>query len=430
MNAPHILILEDDPGTAEALQLVLDAEGYRSSWARNGAEGLELARLQPASLILSDLMMPVMDGLEFMRLYRGGDVPVVAMSAMPMLLQQALDQGAHGVLSKPFRMDELLELISELTLRTTLGKPIEAPSGIHFPIAVLDAADRRRIAALEQLRMLDWTDPTSFAVSRAMLEQVASLFEADACRVHLTYGNEIICHEAGGPAGPRFRHRRSARKSSLCHYVVESIAPLWVPDLRSSSLFSGAPVSSEDGFRSYAGVPIFSPGEVAIGTLNLVWKQPRFLSHGDAELLRQFARIIMRGSAELLPAEFERVLALLMDRAVGQARPLSVFNLDGSSPGSARMEVLGVERLVQQATGSSCAIFTALPVGAAWGADAHELQDALSEAFNEKGLPLSVRIYDATRFFGAVERLVQMLLLHPPVDSSSSQVEVAQSKVD
>lgn len=422
MNAPHILILEDDPGTAEALQLVLDAEGYRSSWARNGAEGLELARLQPASLILSDLMMPVMDGLEFMRLYRGGNVPVVAMSAMPMLLQQALDLGAHGVLYKPFRMDDLLELISELTLRTTLGKPIEAPAGINAPIAVLDAADRRRIAALEQLRMLDWKDPASFSVSLSMLEQVASLFEADACRVHLIHGNEIICHEAAGPQGSRFRHRRSARKSSLCHYVVESIAPLWVPDLRSSSLFSGAPVSSEDGFRSYAGVPIFSPGEVAIGTLNLVWKQPHFLSHGDADLLRHFARIIMKGTAELLPTDFERVLALLMDRAVGQARPLSVFNLDGSDP--------GVHRFLEQATGSCCAIFVAPPVGAAWGADAQQLQNAFSEAFSEKGLPLSVRIYDATRFFGAVERLFQMLLINPSVDVDSSQVEVSQRKVD
>ena len=118
-NAPLILIAEDNEGTVEMLTAYLDAAGYRTEVARNGLEALEKARQYRPALILMDLQMPVMDGLEATRQLRNDDdpalaaTPVIALTAlaMPGDRERSLEAGATEYMSKPFSMREMAERI-------------------------------------------------------------------------------------------------------------------------------------------------------------------------------------------------------------------------------------------------------------------------------------------------------------------------------
>ena len=101
-----VLIVEDDAGTRESLRRMLDGEGWRSTGAENGREALEAIEVSPPALILLDLMMPEMDGFEFLDNLRsrpGGEaIPVVVLTAMDLTDEDRsrLNGGVERILSK------------------------------------------------------------------------------------------------------------------------------------------------------------------------------------------------------------------------------------------------------------------------------------------------------------------------------------------
>lgn len=117
--ASIILVVEDDPSIRDLLVTVLRAEGYEVVEARNGQAALDLIAQhqladQTLGAILLDLMLPDMDGLQVQRQVReqGLSVPIITMSASPTLLGEAMRQGSHIGVGKPFDLDELLALVT------------------------------------------------------------------------------------------------------------------------------------------------------------------------------------------------------------------------------------------------------------------------------------------------------------------------------
>ena len=114
-----VLIVDDDPGVLEVLELALDAEGYQVVLARNGREGLERATTIRPHLLVVDLMMPIMDGWQLVREFRKQErveeTPVIILSAAHNVEQAARDLGVQAVVSKPFNLDDLLDLIASHT---------------------------------------------------------------------------------------------------------------------------------------------------------------------------------------------------------------------------------------------------------------------------------------------------------------------------
>jgi CheY-like chemotaxis protein len=124
-GADRILVVEDESSILAALTLLLDVEGYRVAEATNGQQGLErLAGFAP-DLIITDYMMPFMDGVEMIRRIRQdpqfADVPVILISAA---LPHDVDLSglADASLSKPTGIDRLLEVIERLLGRDRRGR--------------------------------------------------------------------------------------------------------------------------------------------------------------------------------------------------------------------------------------------------------------------------------------------------------------------
>ncbi|WGD37948.1 response regulator transcription factor [Lysinibacter sp. HNR] len=117
-----ILIADDDPQILRALRVTLRARGYNIVTAADGAEALNQAIEQHPDLVMLDLGMPHLDGLDVIAGLRGwSQVPILVVSGRTGAADkvEALDAGADDYVTKPFSMDELLARIRALTRRQT-----------------------------------------------------------------------------------------------------------------------------------------------------------------------------------------------------------------------------------------------------------------------------------------------------------------------
>ena len=113
-TAPHVLVIDDEPQILRALRTILAEHKFRVTTASTGEEGLTLAAAQPPDVVILDLGLPRMSGLEVCaQLREWTQVPVIVLSARDTEHDKvrALDEGADDYLTKPFGIDELLARI-------------------------------------------------------------------------------------------------------------------------------------------------------------------------------------------------------------------------------------------------------------------------------------------------------------------------------
>ena len=121
--AEKILVVEDEASLVETLQYNLLREGYQVAVATDGLTALELARKERPDLILLDIMLPQLDGLEVCRILRKEtSVPIIMLTARTDEVDRVvgLELGADDYVSKPFSMRELLARVKALLRRVRL----------------------------------------------------------------------------------------------------------------------------------------------------------------------------------------------------------------------------------------------------------------------------------------------------------------------
>ena len=121
MSAGRLLLVEDDRGVRESLARALELEGFDVSIAPDGLAGLDMIVSRSPDVVILDVMMPYLDGLEVARRARaGGDTtPILMLTARHEVSRrvEGLDAGADDYLVKPFALDELLARIRALLRR-------------------------------------------------------------------------------------------------------------------------------------------------------------------------------------------------------------------------------------------------------------------------------------------------------------------------
>ena len=125
-----ILVIDDEPMVRTAVGQVLTDEGYTVEFAGDGAAALERLAATPPDAILLDLMMPGMNGRQFLHALRHdlrSSVPVVVMTAVHGLGQRAISLGATDVVEKPFDVDELLNKVALAVFRARQESTGEIP---------------------------------------------------------------------------------------------------------------------------------------------------------------------------------------------------------------------------------------------------------------------------------------------------------------
>ena len=114
-----VLVIEDDPWTRTITTALLAGEGFAVVEAKNGEEGLKLARAHSPSAILLDLALPTKSGLDVLRELKDDqptrDIPVIIVSAYGSLMNETDAHHAAGVIQKPFDYDDLVGQVERAT---------------------------------------------------------------------------------------------------------------------------------------------------------------------------------------------------------------------------------------------------------------------------------------------------------------------------
>jgi DNA-binding response OmpR family regulator len=140
--ATRVLIVEDDPDIASALALELGHGGYDARIERDGPGALVTSAQWPAELVVLDLGLPSIDGIDVCRrLRRGSSIPILVLTARDAVEDRVrgLDAGADDYLTKPFSLDELMARVRSTLRRARLREEGER---IEFAGLVLDARAR------------------------------------------------------------------------------------------------------------------------------------------------------------------------------------------------------------------------------------------------------------------------------------------------
>lgn len=176
MSKPRILIIEDERALTKVLTYNLEKEGYETLVAHDGMEGLRKAQTVPVDLIVLDLMLPVLGGLEVCRELRAGektrDIPIVMLTAKSEETDQIVgfSMGADDYVTKPFSVKVLLQRIKALRRR---AESVAEPSDVIEHLGV--RMDRTRHRVTVEGRDVELT-PTEFRLLECLLRQPGRAF--------------------------------------------------------------------------------------------------------------------------------------------------------------------------------------------------------------------------------------------------------------
>ena len=201
-----ILVVDDDPSIRSVVSRGLRFEGYEVHVAGDGMEALRIAREQPLHMVVLDVMLPHLDGLEVCRrLRRGTNVPIIMLTARDAVPDRiaGLDSGADDYLVKPFDFDELLARIRALLRRAQPhSEEVVLFADLRLDIGTREAyrGDRRiELTTREyELLLLFLRHPRQVLTRDQLLAQIWGTVEVDSNAIEVHIGRLRDKLEASG----------------------------------------------------------------------------------------------------------------------------------------------------------------------------------------------------------------------------------------
>jgi CheY-like chemotaxis protein len=287
-----VLVVDDDADLLSAYANLLEAQGYRVLLASSGAQALALARRERPEVLVSDIVMPVMDGFELIERMQAElgvtAPPAIVCSSFDITEDEALRRGARLFLSKPTDLETLARAVDSL-LCQTLPWP---ESLAHQRQRAADERSRRRAASQSELRDLD--APETARRAQPWLDWLRVYLQCSGAGVLLLRegGLQPLVASGGFPSnGPATAFLRSNVAT-----VVETRTSLVIGDARGHPSFRQTLAPGAD-IAFFAGVPLLTPVEVAVGALCVSDGGPRRF---DAESLVLLEHLGRRGVSRLV----------------------------------------------------------------------------------------------------------------------------------
>ena len=187
---PHtVLIVEDDPDTVKLVGLYLNRDGHKVLSARDGLDGLRVAREARPDLVVLDLMLPSLDGMEVCRALREeSDVPIVMLTARVEERDRlaGLDLGADDYVTKPFSPRELAARVRAVLRRTTRDALEQGPEELEHGEIKVDLRRRSVRAGANKISLT----PTEFRFLVLLMREPGRTFSRDQI-IDLVFGYDF-----------------------------------------------------------------------------------------------------------------------------------------------------------------------------------------------------------------------------------------------
>ena len=140
MRKKNVLIVDDDPDVLEMLKQLLEKLEYTPFVASNGEQGLKIIDKNKIDVVVSDLVMPEMNGMELLKRVksRKGDIPFVMITGYPTIetAVEAIKKGAYDYLTKPFQVEDVEIKINRALEKRGLRRSLSRASGIIWALII------------------------------------------------------------------------------------------------------------------------------------------------------------------------------------------------------------------------------------------------------------------------------------------------------
>jgi CheY-like chemotaxis protein len=292
---PRVLIVDDSEDMQDALGDSLSLEGFEVTSALDGKRGLELLREVKPDVILLDMMMPEMDGLQVLSCLSAepSPPPVVAHSGFDGFRDEALRRGAHAFLLKPMSIETLLAALRSATEHRPLEPSVVAENTAAVEKARRDAAEQTRIA----VKHVDdgFTQELREGLRR-VVRWLPAYFGFGKGVVTILRGSELWIEAIHPGSGELHEGTHFGVELAYCDDVITAGSTLLLcdPDHHPCERFAHHP-KADPAWRFYAGVPLTTPSGAVLGTLCVVDSTPHEFHTEDMRVLEALGLAVARG---------------------------------------------------------------------------------------------------------------------------------------
>ena len=209
----RVLVVDDEPAIADAVAYALTSEGFHVDTVGDGERALEAVRVQPYDVMILDLMLPRLSGVEVCRRVRAeSPLPIIMLTARDAEVERVvgLESGADDYVTKPFSMAELVSRVRAILRRRELdrehGGGVRRVGGLEIDLARhIVTVDGKPVALTRsefKLLALFADDPERVFTRRELMQHLwESSYVGDqrACDIHISNLRRKIESEAGSP---------------------------------------------------------------------------------------------------------------------------------------------------------------------------------------------------------------------------------------